>query len=325
MHWRATGFACVITAHVFIHRTPETTTLKPTSSKPAWLRPDELARLSSLELRARGVVEGFLQGLHRSPFVGYSVEFSSHRRYGPGDDLRHVNWKVFARQRKLYVKEFDAETNLNLYLFVDASRSMQCRVDGAMTKFEYAATVAAAMASLAMKQRDAIALGLMDDGISSYLDPSAKPGRWDEYVQMLSQVPEKRVTALARSLEQAAALARHKGIVVIFSDLVDDIGGIQKGLQQLRHRGHEVIVFHILDPCERFLIDSGRVRVVDMEGPGEVTTDVESVKSQYLQRVNSWCQELQDVCLHQGVDRLEITTDTPPSKALVDYLVKRAT
>lgn len=299
--------------------------MKSSAAKPEWLRPDELARLNSLELRARGVVEGFLQGLHRSPFVGYSVEFSSHRRYGPGDDLRHVNWKVFARQRKLYVKEFDAETNLNLYLFVDASRSMQCKVDGAMTKFEYAATLAAAMASLAIKQRDAIALGLMDDGISQYLDPSAKPGRWDECVQLLSQVPDKRVTALARALEQAAALARHKGVVVIFSDLADDVAGIQKGLQQLRHRGHEVIVFHTLDPCERYLMDSGRVQILDMEGSGQITTDVESVKAQYLQRINAWCQQLEDVCLHQGVDRLEVTTDKPPSKALVDYLVKRAT
>ncbi len=136
------------------------TTKKTQPQRSQWLKPEDLARLSSLELRARGVVEGFLQGLHRSPFIGYSVEFSSHRRYGPGDDLRHVNWKVFARQRKLYVKEFDAETNLNLYLFVDVSRSMQCKVDGAMTKHEYAATLAAAMALIAMKQRDAVALGI---------------------------------------------------------------------------------------------------------------------------------------------------------------------
>jgi uncharacterized protein (DUF58 family) len=116
-----------------------------------WLEPEELAKLSSLELPARAIVEGFMQGLHRSPFIGYSVEFSSHRRYAAGDDLRHVNWKLFARHRKLYVKEFDAETNLNLYLFVDASKSMQCKVLGAMTKFEYAAALAAAMASLALK------------------------------------------------------------------------------------------------------------------------------------------------------------------------------
>lgn len=294
-----------------------------TKTSDSWLKPDELARLNSLELRARGVVEGFLQGLHRSPFIGYSVEFSSHRRYGPGDDLRHVNWKVFARQRKLYVKEFDAETNLNLYLFVDASRSMQCKVQGAMTKHEYAATLAAAMASLAMKQRDAVALGLMDDGVTSYLDPSAKPGRWEECVQMLSRTPENPVTALAKSLEQAAALARHRGIVVIFSDLVDEVEGIQRGLQQLRHRGHEVVVFHILDPCERHLAEGGRIRVLDMEGPDELTTDVESIRADYLRRIDRWCEELDDICLHQGVDRLEFTTDTPPADALVDYLVRR--
>jgi uncharacterized protein (DUF58 family) len=293
------------------------------SEDPGWLKPEELARLNSLELRARGVVEGFLQGLHRSPFIGYSVEFSSHRRYGPGDDLRHVNWKVFARQRKLYVKEFDAETNLNLYMFVDASRSMQCKVDGPMTKHEYAATLAAALASLALKQRDAVALGLMDDGITSYLDPSAKPGRWEECVQMLSRTPQRPVTALAKSLEQAAALARHRGIVVIFSDLVDEVEGIERGLQQLRHRGHEVVIFHVLDPCERYLTDGGRVRILDMEGPGEITTDVESIRTDYLQRIDRWCDELDDVCLHQGVDRLELTTDTPPATALVDYLVKR--
>ncbi len=292
---------------------------------PKWLRPDELARLSSLELRARGVVEGFLQGLHRSPFIGYSVEFSSHRRYGPGDDLRHVNWKVFARQRKLYVKEFDAETNLNLYLFVDASRSMQCKVDGALTKYEYAATMAAAMASLAMKQRDAVALGLMDDGVTSYLDPSVKPGRWEDCVRMLAAAPQRPVTALAKSLEQAAALARHRGIVVIFSDLVDEVSGIERGLQQLRHRGHEVIVFHILDPCERHLVQGGRIRVLDMEGNGDVTTDVESIRGEYVRKVNDWCEQLEDVCRHQGVDRLEVTTDTPPSAALVDYLVRRTT
>lgn len=295
------------------------------NQSPGWLKPEELARLSSLDLRARGVVEGFLQGLHRSPFVGYSVEFSSHRRYGPGDDLRHVNWKVFARQRKLYVKEFDAETNLNLYLFVDSSRSMQCKVDGLLTKFEYAATLAAALASLAMKQRDAIALGLMDDGITSYLEPSAKPNRWDECVQLLSRKPESKTTALAKAFEQSAALARHRGIVVFFSDLVDDVEGIEKGLLQLRHRGHEVIIFQILDPCERYLVEDGRVRVLDMEGPGEVTTDAESVRRGYLDRVEAWCRHLETVCLHQGVDLIELTTDQPPSEALVEYLVRRTT
>ncbi|MCC9604016.1 DUF58 domain-containing protein [Stieleria sp. JC731] len=294
-------------------------------NKPQWLKPDELARLSSIELRARGVVEGFLQGLHRSPFIGYSVEFSSHRRYGPGDDLRHVNWKLFARQRKLYVKEFDAETNLNLYLFVDASRSMQCKVEGAMTKHDYAATLAAAFASLALKQRDAVGVGLFDDGVHRYLDPSAKPGRWEDCLALLSDPLQSNVTGLSKSLEQAAALARHRGIVVILSDLVDDdLDGFKKGLQQLRHRGHEVIVFHLLDPFERRLAEGGRYRVLDMESSAQLTTNMESVRTAYLKRIDQWCQQLDDACLLQGVDRVELTTDIPPTAALVEYLVQRS-
>lgn len=296
---------------------------RPRDDSANWLNPEELSRLNSLELRARGVVEGFLQGLHRSPFVGYSVEFSSHRRYGAGDDLRHVNWKLFARSRKLYVKEFDAETNLNLYLLVDSSRSMQCMLGGALSKFEYAATLAAALASLAMKQRDAVGMGLMNDGITDYLDPSAKPGRWDDCVQMLSRPIQSQITALPKAMEQAAALAKHRGIVVLLSDLVDDTPGIARGLQQLKHRGHEVVVFHILDPWERKLPDEGRVRFADLEGNTEVTTDVESIRAAYGNRVDRWCAELDDICLHQSIDRLEMTTDRAPAEVLLDYLVGR--
>ncbi|MDX1930044.1 MAG: DUF58 domain-containing protein [Pirellulaceae bacterium] len=296
---------------------------EPTGSA-GWLQPEELAKLSSLELRARGVVEGFMQGLHRSPFVGYSVEFSSHRRYGPGDDLRHVNWKLFARSRKLYVKEFDAETNLNLYIFVDSSRSMQCKLGGALTKFDYAATLAAALASLAIKQRDAVALGLMNDGISAFLEASANPGRWDDCVQLLSHPAHSQITSLSKALEGAAALARHRGIVAIFSDLVDKTDGIARGLQQLKHRGHEVVVFHLLDPWERRLPQEGRIRFADLESPAEITTDVESIRVAYGKRVDAWCAELRDICLNLSVDRLELTTDISPTQALVDYLVRRS-
>ncbi len=292
----------------------------PTKSSPAWLKPEELARIDSLELRARGVVEGFLQGFHRSPFVGYSVEFSSHRRYGPGDDLRHVNWKVFARQRKLYVKEFDAETNLNLYLFIDASRSMQCKLGAALTKHEYACTLAAALASLALKQRDAVALGLMDDGITQYLLPSAKPGRWDECLQLLSVPPDGRTTQLAKSLEHAASLARHRGLVIVLSDLVDDIAGIDSGLRQLRHRGHDVALFHILDPWERKLPATGRMRFADLESLYEITTDVESVRAAYGERIDAWCRQLDDMCVYQSVRRIEVTTVQPPTEVLVNFL-----
>lgn len=293
--------------------------------KSSWLDPQQLANISSLELRARGVVEGFLQGFHRSPFVGYSVEFSSHRRYGPGDDLRHVNWKLFARHRKLYVKEFDAESNLNLYMFVDSSRSMQCKVSGAITKFDFAATLAASLALLAINQRDAFALGLMNDGISHFLEPSAKPGQWEDCLNALQTAPEATVTNIPRALEQAAALARHRGIIFVMSDFVDNTDGIQRGLQQLRHRGHEVVLFHILDPYERWLSKSGRVRIRDLEDGSTLTTDVESVRNAYLKKIEDWCNTLENICLHHGIDRIETTTDSFPSQILIDYLVRRTT
>jgi uncharacterized protein (DUF58 family) len=200
---------------------------------------------------------------------------------------------------------------------------MQCKLGGALTKYEYAATLAAALASLAMKQRDAVALGMMTDGITAYLDPSAKPGRWEDCVQLLSQPIESQVTALAKAMEQAAALAKHRGIVVVLSDLVDKTDGIARGLQQLKHRGHEVVLFHILDPWERSLPSEGRIRFADLESSAEITTDVESIRTAYGKRVDAWCSELQNICLHQSIDRLETTTDRPPSEVLVDYLVRR--
>ena len=288
-----------------------------------------LTRISSLELRARGIVEGFLQGLHRSPFVGFSVEFSSHRRYEPGDDLRHVNWKVFARQRKLYVKEFDAETNMNLYLLVDNSKSMQCKSGSKITKHEYAAILAASLAHLGLKQRDAIALAMLGDGVEAYLDPSSKPGQWDDCLQMLSKSVRGQNTSLKKSLEQSAMLARHRGLVVLLSDLVEEQSadateGFQRGIGQLRHRGHEVVVFHILDPWERRLPESGRCRFLDLETAWQVTTEIGSVRREYNKRVDQWCAKLESICHDNGVDRIELTTDVAPDKALVDYLVRRA-
>lgn len=318
-----------------------------TAPTPGRLSPEDLARINSLELRARGVVEGVLQGLHRSPFIGYSVEFSSHRRYSAGDDLRHVNWKLFARNRKLYVKEFDAETNMNMTLLVDCSRSMQCRIAGSLTKYDYAATLAAALACLAAMQRDAIALGMIGDGITHYLEPSSKPGRWEDCVKQLSQPPQvarlsetrrppplrggpapadrptSNPISLLRGLEQAAALSRQRGLVILLSDLIDEPEQIAKGLQQLKHRGHEVVVFHLLDPWERQLPADGRVRFADLESDLEVTTDLESVRRDYNQRIERWCQELQDLCLVQSIDRIEVLTDTAPTSVLIDYLISR--
>jgi uncharacterized protein (DUF58 family) len=285
--------------------------------------PAFFSRLDSIELRARGIVEGFLQGLHRSPFVGYSVEFASHRQYVPGDDLRHVNWKLFARQKRLYVKEFDAETNLNLYLLLDISRSMDC-ANGTVSKLVYGSALAAALAHLALKQRDAVGITLFGDEVVAHLDPRAKPQQLQAILRTIEMTKVRPVSNAARALTQAVELARHRGMVVIVSDLFDDLTAIVRALDHLRFRNHEVLIFHLFDPWERRMPLKGTIRFRDMETGDEITTPVEGIRAEYQRRVDSWCDEIHAECLNRGIDRIELTTDQPLDKALLDYLVERA-
>ena len=294
-----------------------------TSDLQQLVDPAFFSRLETIELRARGIVEGFLQGLHRSPFVGFSVEFASHREYAPGDDLRHVNWKLFARQKRLYVKEFDAETNLNLYIVLDISRSMDCANSG-ISKLEYGSALAAALAHLALKQRDAVGITLYADEVVAHLEPKAKPQQLDEVLRTIALTETRPVSDAARALPQAAELARHRGLVVIISDLFDDVAPIVRGLEHLRFKQHEVLLFHLFDPWERHLPLDGKIRFRDMETGEEVTTQAEGIREEYLKRVNAWCDEIERECLNRSVERVELTTDQPLDKALLDYLVQRS-
>jgi uncharacterized protein (DUF58 family) len=294
-----------------------------TSDPRQLVDPAFFSRLESIELRARGIVEGFLQGLHRSPFVGYSVEFASHREYAPGDDLRHVNWKLFARQKRLYVKEFDAETNLNLYILLDVSRSMECANSG-VSKLVYGSALAAALAHLALKQRDAVGITLFADEVLAHLDPKAKPQQLDEVLRLIEVTKARPTSDAARSFPQSCELARHRGLVVILSDLFDQLPPLIRGLDHLRFRNHEVLLFHLFDPWERSLPKEGKIRFVDLESGEEVTTQVEGIRDDYQRRVDGWCEEIARECRNRGIDRIELTTDQPLDKALLDYLVQRS-
>src|SRR5262245_48737504 len=221
--------------------------------------PKFFSRLDNLELRARGIVEGFLHALHRSPFVGYSVEFASHREYVQGDDMRNVNWKLFARQKRLYVKEFDAETNMNLYLLVDISGSMECANMG-QSKLAYGMTLAAALAHLAIKQHDSVGLTLFADEVVAHLEPRAKPHQLDEILRTIATTQSRPKSDAWRALHQAAELCRHRGMVVVISDFFDELPAITRGLDQLRFRRHEVLAFQIWDPWERSLPLQGNIR-----------------------------------------------------------------
>jgi uncharacterized protein (DUF58 family) len=289
---------------------------------PALTDPAFFSRLDNLELRARGIVEGFLHGLHRSPFVGFSVEFASHREYVQGDDLRHVNWKLFARQNRLYVKEFDAETNMNLYLLVDISGSMECANTG-VSKLNYGTTLAAALAHLALKQHDAVGLTLYADEVLLHLEPRAKAHQLDEILRAIANTKARPKSDASRALQQAAELCRHRGIVAIISDFFDDLPAVTRGLDQLRYRQHEVLAFQVWDRWERDLPLDGNICFTDLETREDITTHAEGVRENYLKAVNDWRAELQRKCLNRGVDRIELTTDEPLDQALLDYLVHR--
>jgi len=285
--------------------------------------PAFFSKLDNLELRARTVVEGFLQGLHRSPFHGYSVEFASHREYAPGDDLRHVNWKLFARQKRLYVKEYDAETNMNLYLLLDVSGSMECASRG-ISKLEYGSTLAAALAYLALRQRDAVGITLLADGVRANIPPSSKPQQLDDILMTIAATKERPPSVASRAFHSAAELARHRGLVIIISDLLDDVDALVTGIEHLQFRRHEVVVFHLLDPLERDLAMNGSVRFRDLETEDDVVVRVEGIRDEYRRAVDAWRNRLEAECRERLVDRVELTTDQPLDEALVNYLVRRS-
>ena len=293
------------------------------NAAPSLTDPAFFSRLDGLELRARGVVEGFLSGLHRSPFVGFSVEFASHREYAPGDDLRHVNWKLYARQRRLYVKEFDAETNLNLYLLLDVSGSMTC-ANGPCAKLDYAATLAAALAHLALRQRDAAGVTLFAGEVVDHVPPKSKPDHFDEILRAIASTQARPPSDAGRALHQAAELCRHRGLVVLISDCFDDVAKIASGLEHLRYRGHEVLLFQIYDPYERGMGLEGNVRFHDLETGEELTTQADGVRGDYLAALDAWRDDLDRECRNRAIDRTELTTADPLDTALLDYLVKRA-
>jgi len=285
--------------------------------------PEFFSRLDNVELRARSVVEGFLHGLHRSPYVGFSVEFASHHKYVPGDDPRHINWKLYARQHRLYVKEFDGDTNLNLYVLLDVSGSMVCASLG-RSKLNYAATLAAALAHLAIRQHDAAGITLFADSVLASISPRATAHQQQEILGLIASVVPPVQTDLKRAFHQAAELCRKRGMVVVISDCFDEIPRIMDGLDHLQFLKHEVLLFQVLDPWERDLPLEGNVRFRDLETGETITTLSEGVRDGYRAAVREWLTELDRECLTRGIDRVELTTNDPLDAALLNYFERRS-
>jgi uncharacterized protein (DUF58 family) len=293
------------------------------TAEQRFLDPAVLARISSLELRARTVVEGFLSGLHRSPLKGFSVEFAEYRPYLPGDDLSTIDWKVFARTDRHFVKQYEEETNLRAYLILDVSASMGYGT-GPLTKLEYGACLAASLAYLLKRQRDSAGLTLFDDRIRAMLPPSSRPGHLRAMLHALdSQVPGASTDA-GRLLHQLADVVAKRGLVVLISDLLDDPGRVVDGLRHLRFRGSDVLVFQVLDRAELTFPFEGSATFLDLESDERVVTEPSAARAAYLAALEAHIERYRRELRLAGIDYRLLDTGAPLDVALHSFLSVRS-
>jgi len=300
-------------------------TLPPENTSPTSLDPRTLAKLKGLQLRARHIVEGYVAGLHRSPYRGFSIEFAEHREYAPGDDLRYVDWKVFGRTDKYYLKQFEDETNLICYLVLDISESMRYQgPDSALSKFEYAQCLAATMAWLVLQQQDAVGLVTFDNEIRANVAASSNASHLRSLLKVMEDVRPEAKTATGPIFHELAERFRKRGVVVILSDLFDEVGSLIAGLKHFSHRRHDVILLHILDPAELDFPFRAPTMFQGLEQYPEVLTDPRSLRKAYLQEMESFRNEIQKGCRQHAMDYQLIRTDRPLDEALTKYLAERS-
>ena len=287
-----------------------------------FLRPEELTRISRLEIRARHIVEGFLSGLHRSPYFGQSVEFVQHREYTQGDDTRRIDWKVWSKTDKYYIKQYEEDTNLRTTLVVDLSESMQFG-SGAMSKYEYGCTVAAALSYLLLRQQDAVGLVAFDEQIRAQLPARSKRNHLHAILAALdSEKPEKK-TDMFDILRHVAERRSRKGMIVIISDLFVERESLFRGLKLLRHRGHDVMILHIMDDEELDFHFAGTTKFEGMEEMGDVVCEPRSLREGYLAAVQAFLEELRRHCAQNVIDYQTIRTSEHLDAALAYYLNHR--
>lgn len=296
------------------------------ANRAAFLDPQALLRIKSLQLRAKTVVEGFFAGLHRSPYHGFSVEFAEYRPYSAGDDPRYLDWRLFARTDRYYIKRFEDETNLRCWLLVDQSRSMTFG-SVSYTKAEYCVTLAATLAYFLAAQRDAAGLLTFDSHVREYLPPRRQAGHWRRLLVALERVLTATSagdsTDLAAPIEQIAALARKRGLIVLLSDMLSPIDDLQTRLGYLRSQGHEVVVFRVLDPAEADFSFSDPALFLDLESSRELYIDPSAARDEYLRRFQRHAEGIAAACRNLGVDLFTFTTARPLELALHEFLGTR--
>jgi uncharacterized protein (DUF58 family) len=287
-----------------------------------FIDPKTLTRISSLELIARTVVEGFISGLHRSPHLGFSVDFAEYRSYRPGDDIRKIDWKVFARTDRFFVKEFEGETNTSIHLILDCSRSMAYGSQG-IRKLEYGQFLAASLAYFAFKQRDSVGFISYDDDIIEYIPARGSIGHLNTVLHAIEKAQPGEKTDFVKPLVSVSEKLRRRGIVIVISDLYDEPGRVIDGLRHLVFRGNDVIVFQILDPTELRFDFPGAAQFVDMETQAEMHVIPEYVRQEYLKLLGNQISENEKACRQDRMDFSLIDTSQPLDSALFSYLVRR--
>jgi uncharacterized protein (DUF58 family) len=302
------------------------------SSLARYLDPEVIQQVSRLDLRARFIVEGFIAGLHRSPFQGLSTEFSEHRKYVQGDDLRTMDWNVFARTDRLFVRKYQAETHLDCHLLVDASASMgyvgevkeRRDKDDASGKLNYAIHLAAALGYLVTRQQDAIGLGVLGEGLQTLLPPRSRRADLVQLLATLAAIKPTGRTGLAAGIHDALRRIPHRGVIVVLSDLLTDTADVLQALHHARYRGHDLIVMHILDVAEVRFPFEGTVRLEDPETGLSLDAAADGVRAGYVQAVADWRAELQDRIAALKGDYVPLDTSVKFDKALVEFLIQRS-
>jgi len=294
----------------------------------AKLTPDILARIDRLELEARQVVEGFLAGRHKSPRHGFAVEFAQHREYAPGDDIKHIDWKVYARTERYHLKQYEQETNLVAWMVVDKSESMKVGTvrakDGhTITKFEIASTLAAALTYLVVNQSDTAGLATFTDKVRIPLRPSSQSGQIREVLRWLADGPADVVSSAGCALRDLGGLLGRRGVVFVFSDLLDDIEDLVTGLRILRSQKHEVVVFQVMDAAEIDFPFRHPTLFLGLEELPEISTDPLSIRDSYLKELRKHLDAIESACRTLAVDHVLVRTDANLGQVLAEYLQKR--
>ncbi|MFI5459265.1 MAG: DUF58 domain-containing protein [Isosphaerales bacterium] len=289
-----------------------------------FLDPQTLASLEGLDLQARMVVEGYVAGMHPSPYHGFSVEFAEHREYVPGDDIRHIDWKVWSKTDKLYLKQYEEETNLLSYLLLDTSESMNYASGNNVTKLQYGQFIVAALAYMILQQQDSVGLVVFDDAVRRYLKPAGQPSQLKELLHLLEVTPAREKSDLGLVFDELADRFKKRGIVAVFSDLFDDVSRIVRGLKHFRHRRHEVIVFHILDPAELDFPFRDTTLFKGLEDMPAILTDPHALKRAYQEEIRSFLKEVEKACRMADIDYVPLRTDQNLDIALSSYLASRS-